>query len=51
MNAAYLTIDLSAARIRWSRLATTQIEALAYEAAVHGDAALATRARRALARR
>jgi hypothetical protein len=46
-----MTADLSADRIHWSRLTTAQIEAVVFEAAAHGDATLATLARRALARR
>lgn len=51
MTAAHLTIDLSAARINWSRLTVDQIEALRDEAATHGDAVLASKATRALSRR
>jgi hypothetical protein len=42
--------DLSADRIHWSRLTIAQIEAVRADAAAHGDATLATLARRALAR-
>lgn len=51
MNAAHLTIDLSAARTNWRALTSGQIEALRDEANAHGDAALATKAARALSRR
>ena len=42
---------LQMARIPWSRLSTAQVEAVAQEAALYGDAVLARRARAALARR
>ena len=51
MNAAHLTIDLSAARINWRRLTTDQVEALRDEANAHGDSVLAAKAARALSRR
>lgn len=51
MTATHLTIDLSAARITWSRLTTAQIDAVRDAAGAHGDLKLVRKADRALARR
>lgn len=48
-NAA--TIDLTAARIRWSVLTRAEIERVLVDAGRHGDVELVVRARRAIARR
>ncbi len=47
----HVNIDLAAARITWSRLTTTQIDAVRDAAGAHGDLELVRKADRALARR
>ena len=51
MNAAHLTIDLSASRITWRRLTVEQIDDVRRAAIEAGDKVVASRAARALARR